>query len=85
MPIKPFSIAASDEALRDLQQRLNNARWAGDFANDGWDYGVNGGYLRELVEYWRSGYDWRRHEREINAVPQFQTRIDGVPAHFSKH
>jgi hypothetical protein len=50
MPIKPFSIAASDEALRDLQQRLNNARWAGDFANDGWDYGVNGGCLRELEE-----------------------------------
>jgi pimeloyl-ACP methyl ester carboxylesterase len=82
MQIKPFSIAASEHTLQDLQLRLANGRWVQDFANTNWAYGTNGDYLHELVDYWRKGYDWRRHEREINAVPQFQTVIDGIPIHF---
>jgi epoxide hydrolase-like protein len=38
--------------------------------------------LRELVEYWRTGYDWRAAEQAINAWSQFITRIDGTRIHF---
>ena len=35
------------------------------------------------------GYDWRKAEAKLNALPQFMTRIDGVDIHFihvrSKH
>jgi len=82
MQIEPFSIAVPDETLIDLRRRLDHARWAEDFANDDWSYGTSGAYLRELVDYWRQGYDWRRHEREINAIPQFRTVIDDMPIHF---
>jgi pimeloyl-ACP methyl ester carboxylesterase len=82
MQIQPFSIATTDEALQDLQQRLSKTRWADDFSNAEWAYGTNGDYLRELVDYWRTSYDWRWHERAINALPQFRTVIDGVPVHF---
>jgi pimeloyl-ACP methyl ester carboxylesterase len=40
------------------------------------------GYLRELVTYWSTEFDWRARERELNAVPQFSTRIDGQDVHF---
>ena len=40
------------------------------------------GYLKELAEYWRDGYDWRVHERELNKYPQFTTQIDGQNIHF---
>jgi pimeloyl-ACP methyl ester carboxylesterase len=40
------------------------------------------GYLKELAEYWRDGYDWRAHERELNKYPQFTTEIDGQNIHF---
>jgi hypothetical protein len=53
-----------------------------DFGNDEWSGGTNGDYLRVLTDYWRTGYDWRVHERSINAIPQFRTVIDGVPVHF---
>ena len=82
MSIEPFTIAIPDESLADLRQRLTNARWVQDFSNDDWAYGTNGAYLRELVGYWLTTYDWRRHERAINAVPQFRTVIDGMPIHF---
>jgi pimeloyl-ACP methyl ester carboxylesterase len=82
MAIEPFKIVIPDEVLRDLQDRLARTRWAPEFGNDEWAYGTNGSYLKELVAYWREGYDWRKHEVEINALPNFRTVIDGVPIHF---
>src|SRR5439155_4741112 len=38
--------------------------------------------LQELVRYWGSGYDWRKIEARLNALPQFKTNIDGVDIHF---
>src|SRR5271163_2104913 len=67
MAKEPFTVAIPDETLRDLKERLKRTRFAADFANDGWQYGTNGDYLKRLVEYWIDGYDWRRAEREINS------------------
>ena len=39
-------------------------------------------YLKGLVEYWRSGYEWREQEAKLNALPQFTTEIDGQKIHF---
>src|SRR4051794_22828848 len=80
--MEPFRIDVPDDVLDDLHTRLGLTRWADDFANDGWQYGTNTAYLRELVRYWIDGYDWRKQERAINAYPQFRTHIDGVPIHF---
>src|SRR3982750_847108 len=38
--------------------------------------------LQELVRYWGDGYDWRKAEASLNALPQFMTTIDGVDIHF---
>jgi epoxide hydrolase len=80
--IRPFEIEIPDTDLDDLQERLARVRWPGELPGAGWDYGVPLGYLRELVDYWRTDYDWRTHEARINAHPQFTTTIDGQPAHF---
>ena len=82
MNIQPFRVEASDGELDDLKRRLDGTRWAQDFGNDAWSYGTNGAYLRELVDYWRTGFDWRAQERRINAIPQFRTHIGGMPIHF---
>ena len=79
---EPFEVAIPDETLEDLRGRLERARFSADFANDDWRYGTEGGYLRELVDYWVDGYDWRAEERAINAVSHFRQEVDGVPIHF---
>ena len=38
--------------------------------------------LQPLVRYWGSGYDWRKAEARLNALPQFITEIDGLDIHF---
>jgi pimeloyl-ACP methyl ester carboxylesterase len=82
MKAEPFEIAIPEAKLADLRARLARVNFAPDFANDDWSYGTNGRYLRELVAYWRDGYDWRAQERAMNAWPHYRVTIDGIPIHF---
>ncbi len=82
MKPSPFKIAIPDSVLTDLRERLSRTRWPRDYANDDWRYGTNAAYLKELVGYWLNGYDWRRHEAEMNAFANFKVEVDGVPLHF---
>ena len=75
--------------LSDLKLRLNNTRFPDQIQNSGWDYGTNKDYLKELVEYWKSEYDWREQEKRLNKFDHFKTEIDGLDIQFirqrSKH
>ena len=48
----------------------------------GGDAGTSPQYLRELVDYWQVGYNWREQERLINTLPQFTAEIEGATVHF---
>ena len=80
--IRPFRVEVPDEALDDLRDRLGRTRWPSELPGAGWSRGVPLGYLKELAEYWRDGYDWRAQEARLNQLPQFTTEIDGQPIHF---
>ena len=80
--VVPFTIQVPNAVLADLKQRLSQARFADELADAGWDYGTNLAYLRSLVGYWRDKYDWRAHEKRLNAFNQFKTKIDGLDIHF---
>lgn len=82
MNSEPFEVHLSDERLADLQTRLERAQIPADFGNEDWRYGVEAGYLRELVDYWRQDYDWRAQEREINGFDNRYVSIEGIPIHF---
>jgi pimeloyl-ACP methyl ester carboxylesterase len=80
--VRPEGIDVPQADLDDLYERLGRTRWPDELPGAGWDYGVPVGYVRRLAEYWRTGYDWRRWEAEINKHPQFTTTIDGQNIHF---
>lgn len=81
--IKPFTIKVSDEAIADLRRRIAATRWperenVKDFAQ-----GVQLSKIQPLVQYWVDGYDWRKAETKLNALPQFVTSIDGLDIQFA--
>ncbi|WP_040858634.1 epoxide hydrolase family protein [Nocardia niigatensis] len=80
--IIPFRIDIPAEQLEDLRRRLDDARLPAPLPGDDWDTGVPVHWLRGLVEYWRTGYDWRAAEAELNRYPQFVTEIEGQRIHF---
>lgn len=82
MQTTPFTVEIPQAALDDLNDRLARTRWPVDYANGDWSYGANLDYLKELVEYWRRFYDWRRQEAEINRFAHYRADIDGIPIHF---
>ena len=81
-PIREFTIRVPQETLADLQIRLSRTRFPNQIPGSAWDYGADTAYMRELVAYWRTSYDWRKHEAELNRLPHFKTEIDGLPMHF---
>ena len=83
MAVEPFRIDVPQAVLDRIWSRLNDTRigYMPDDA-DQWQYGMDARYLAELVEYWRTSYDWRAQEAALNRFPQFRAKIDGVDVHF---
>jgi pimeloyl-ACP methyl ester carboxylesterase len=79
--IHPFVVDVPQATLDDLRERLTRTRWPDEVEDAGWDYGTNLAYLRDVVQYWRDGFDWRTQERAINALPHFRVDVDGLGIH----
>jgi len=80
--IRRFRVDMPDEAIADLQQRIAATRLPGKELVGDRSQGVQLATIQELARYWAAEYDWRACEAELNALPQFMTRIDGVDIHF---
>ena len=82
MDVQPFQVHIPESTLEDLRQRLARTRWSGEIAGSQWDYGANLDYVKELVDYWASEFDWRAQEQAINTFDHFRARVEDIDVHF---
>lgn len=61
--------AVTQSVLDDLRDRLLAYRRVALPRGFGWERGVDGDYLADLIDYWAHSYDWRRHEEQIRGLP----------------
>jgi pimeloyl-ACP methyl ester carboxylesterase len=80
--VRPFKVQVPQAALEDLRRRINATRWPDRETVSDQSQGAQLAKVQELVRYWGKGYDWRKIEARLNALPQFTTKIDGVDIHF---
>jgi len=80
--IRPFKIQVDDAQLEDLKRRLRATRWPDAQTVGDWSQGIPLDYVQKVCDYWARDYDWRKTEARLNALPQFQTDLDGVSIHF---
>ncbi|MGH2637636.1 MAG: epoxide hydrolase N-terminal domain-containing protein, partial [Actinomycetota bacterium] len=80
--VRPFRIDVAQSDLEDLRDRLARTRWPDEPPGGGWGYGVALDYVKEMAQYWRASYDWRKDEARLNEFPQFTTTVDGQNVHF---
>nr|WP_090339090.1 epoxide hydrolase family protein [Mycolicibacterium malmesburyense]CRL67217.1 epoxide hydrolase [Mycolicibacterium malmesburyense] len=87
--VQTFESHAADADLDDLRARLTAARLpeaetvyraAPDPRR--WEQGVPLADLVDVVNYWRTGYNWRSFEERLNGIGQFRMTIDGLGIHF---
>jgi len=82
LAIRPYTIEIPQEQLDDLHRRLTISRLPEVPAGITGDYGVPDDWVRDLLDRWQNGFDWRAWEAKLNAYPNFMTEIDGQPLHF---
>lgn len=80
--VTAFEVTVSQTVLDDLKYRLQNTRWPGEAQGSGWSFGTSESYLQNLVRYWLTEYDWRKHESFLNKYPQYIADVNGVKVHF---
>lgn len=80
--IRPFRFTFDQEAVADLRRRIDLTRWPDELDAPSWSYGTDLDYLRELVGYWRDGFDFAAAERRLAEIPQYVLEVDGLDVHF---
>jgi pimeloyl-ACP methyl ester carboxylesterase len=87
--VRPFHINVPDAELAELRRRVLATRWPERETVKDQSQGVKLDKIQALVQYWGTGYNWRKAEKKLNALPQFVTTIDGLDIQFvhvrSKH
>ncbi|MBC7768570.1 MAG: epoxide hydrolase, partial [Phycisphaerales bacterium] len=79
--IVPFQIPWDLEGLADLHRRLRATRWNDAVVSD-WSYGMERGFLQQLLAHWQDQYDWAERRAALNRLPHFIATIDGYGLHF---
>jgi len=72
----PFKVRIADETIYLLKQKLALTTFPDELDDARRDYGVPLADVKRLVNRWKDGYDWRRHEEDINELPQFKCMVD---------
>jgi pimeloyl-ACP methyl ester carboxylesterase len=80
--VTAFHVTVAQKVLDDLKYRLQNTRWPGEAEGSGWNFGTSESYLKSLVHYWQTAYDWRKQESLLNKYPQYIADVNGVKIHF---
>jgi len=80
--VRPFQVGFPEADLTELRRRINATRWPERETVTDDSQGVRLAMMQELARYWGNGYDWRKCEENLNALPNFITEIDGLDIHF---
>src|SRR6266704_6863063 len=80
--VRPFAVEIPEAEIEALRARIAATRWPEKETVADASQGVPLAVIQELARYWATGYDWRRCEAQLNALPQFMTEIDGLDIHF---
>ena len=78
-------VSFSEEILTDLKERLSKTPFFENLEGIDWEYGVNPEYMKDVVEYWKTKFDWRKQESLLNTYPHYKTKISGLDIHFVHH
>ena len=82
--IKEFTIDINEDQLTNIKSKIEHYPWPSIENMEGWTYGTNKKYLKELCDYWLKEFNWKKHEQLINSFKNYKTNVDGIDIHFIK-
>ena len=79
----PFEVNWSEAQVEAVLDRVRDYPWPPiPQVSDGWAYGCDAGYLKDLCAHWTGVYDWRSAVADLNRFPQFTARVEEFDLHF---
>jgi len=72
-----FRIAVGERELTDLHRRLRGVRWPESPEGEPWEFGTSLTYMRDVINHWASGFDWRKIEDRLNTFTHYRIPVDG--------
>jgi len=78
----PYEINVPDDRFRKLRAKLEVAEFPDELDAADWDYRAPLADVKRLTAYWKDQFDWKKQEKEINKLLNFQTKVkvDGFNA-----
>lgn len=67
-----------DDMIAKLREDIKNSEWTDPLENAAYKDGVNLKTFRDVMEYWRTEFDFNKSLAEINAYPHYKTEIEGI-------
>jgi microsomal epoxide hydrolase len=82
MTPRRFQHTVPEAEIADLRHRLARTRFPDEVNDPAWSWGTALPYLRELLTYWATGFNWRAAEARLFAHPHFLIDIEGLDLHY---
>ena len=81
--LSKFKIEFNEKEWNDLVVKLNNTRYF-DALNDtpSFELGFNPEFAKELVNEWKTKFNWKEKVDELNKFDQYKIVINDVTIHF---
>ena len=67
------------DMINKLKEDIKNSVWVEPLENSAYRYGVNLKTFRDLMDYWRTEFDFEKSLSGINAFQHYRTEIEGIP------
>ena len=80
--IRPFQVDISKYVIDNILTKVSTFPWDLMSDDDGWEYGANLAYMKDLCRYWVEDFDWKTQEQRLNEFSHFKTSVDGRDIHF---
>ncbi|GAA0367417.1 epoxide hydrolase family protein [Bacillus horti] len=82
MNIRPYTVRVDKTEIEELKKRLQNTRWPDEIEEAQWEYGIPLAFMKDMLHYWKTEFNWKNVEDRINSYANYQADIDGIALHF---
>ena len=65
--------------INKLREDIKNSVWIDRLEDSAYHDGVNLRTFRDVIDYWRTEFDFKKSPSEIDAFQNFKAEIEGIP------
>ena len=83
MTVTPFTVAWTQAEVDKVLDQVRAYPFpVAPTVDDGWSYGCDGAFLKDICGHWTETYDWQAAMAGLNRYPQFTARVEDFDLHF---